>query len=183
MSEDTPKNCEFATFTDETVTLAAFRSYVSANAGGKSVDPSLVMVAPYKEIEYFNSPKGLIVFAHQDTFDSQVDGVHPNTIGKSIENERNIIEPLKGKHSGPSGYNVHYMTRRSQGSLILEAFGKMIHGGDEEAISVSTKKSFTLVFHNTVNGLIIGAIEGDSRVCIIRPKHLQVVKSECEVAA
>jgi hypothetical protein len=49
MINDTSKTGDMATFTDETVTLAAFRSYVSANAGGKSVDPSLVLVAPYKE--------------------------------------------------------------------------------------------------------------------------------------
>jgi hypothetical protein len=50
MINDTSKTGDMATFTDETVTLAAFRSYVSANAGGKSVDPSLVLVAPYKEV-------------------------------------------------------------------------------------------------------------------------------------
>ena len=103
---------------------------------------------------------------------------YPNTIGKSIENERNIIELFTGKHSSPSGYNVHYKARRSQGPLILEAFGKIIHGDDEEAISIPTKKSFTLVFYNIVNVLLIVAIEGVRRVCIFLPKQLQSAKSD-----
>lgn len=183
MTDHTTTTPKVTTFTHETVTLSAFRSYMSACTDRKSVKPILVLIAPYYNVEYLNSPKGLIVLAHQNTDDGQVDGIHPTTISEAIMTSRNIIEPLKSKQSGALEYNVHYMTRRSQGTLILEAFGRMINGGDEEAISISTEKFFKLEFYNTNLGLVIGVIEGIDRVCIIRPNELQDTELGCEVVA
>lgn len=172
-----------ATFADETMTLAAFRSFVCASVGRNKVRPSVNLVAPYWEVEYLNSPEGLVVLAHHDTIAGQVDGIHPTTIGKSIVNDWNIIEPLKGLQRDAPAYNVHYMTRRSQGALVREAFGRMVHGGDDEAPSVSTEKSFCLEIYNTKIGPIIGAIESRDRVCVIRPEHVQDEKQGYEAAA
>ncbi len=183
MSDDSTIQSTVTTFTHEIVTLAAFKSLVSAKTDNKNADPILVLIARYKTIEYFNSPEGLIVFAHRDTIAGQVDGIHPTSISKSILSNRNIVEPLKGKKSGALEYNVHYMTRRSQGALILEAFGKMIDGGDEEAIGISADKSLKLEFYNTKLGLIIGAIEGKDRVWVIRPNEAKEIALGCEVAA
>jgi hypothetical protein len=176
MLNDTTTTPTVATFTHEIVTRAAFKSLVSAQTESKSADPIYVMVARYAEIEYFNSPEGLIVFAHDDTIDGQVDGIHPTSISNSILSNRNIVEPLKGKNSGALDYNLHYMTRRSQGSLILKAFGRMIHGGDKEAISISADKFLKLEFYNTKLGLIIGAIEGTDPVWVIRPNEAKAVE-------
>ncbi|MDP8251488.1 hypothetical protein [Pseudochrobactrum saccharolyticum] len=164
MNDTTP-----AIYTDVTMSVENFRGYVSSVVGRKKVLPSLVLEAPYSHVEYLNSPAGLIVLAHHNTPDGQVDGIHPACIGKSIINPRNIIEPLKGSKLSPHAYNVHYMTRRSQGSLILEAFGRMIDGGDNEAPAVKPSGGFNLEFYNTRAGLIIGVIESDTRVYVIRP--------------
>lgn len=171
-------------FTDKTMTRAEFKSFVSNSVGGRKFRASAVFVAPYCQVEYLNSPEGLILLAHQDTVAGQVDGIHPVTIGKSISSERNIVEPLKGSQCAASAYNVHNMTRRSQGALVLEAFGRMVHGGDDEAHSVSSDKNFRrLEIYNTNFGPFIGAIENKDRVCVIHPNLMQDESLGYEVAA
>lgn len=172
-----------AIFSHEFTTFTEFKLFISNVVGRKTVRPSAVLVAPYYEVEYLNLPKGLVVLAHQDTVASQVDGIHPPEISKSIESDRNIVEPLRRLHRDAPAYNVHYMTRRSQGALVQEAFGRMVHGGSADAPSVSTEKSFRLEIYNTKLGPIIGAIESYDRVCVIRPNHVQVEKLISEVAA
>lgn len=183
MTNDTTNGTDDAIFMDETMTLAAFRSYVSDGNTKKLGRPSLVLVAPYTMVEYFNSPVGLIVFAHHNTIAGQVDGIHPVALSDSIVSAHNIIEPLAGTGANAMAYNVHYMTRRSQGALVLKAFGRTIRGGDEEAPWFETSNSFKLEVHNLEAGPIIGAIESKDRVCVIRPKHLQRKNMRHEVAA
>lgn len=184
MADNTTTIRAGAIYTDETMTLAAFSSFISGAVGGTKVRASAVLVAPYCQVEYLNSPKGLVVLAHHDTIAGQVDGIHPPEISKSIKSERNIVELLKGSHRDAPVYNVHYMTRKSQGFLVQEAFGRMVHGGDEDAPSVSSEKNFRrLEIYNTKLGPIIGAIESDDRVCVIRPEHVQGKALGYEVAA
>lgn len=156
-------------FSDETMCRDVFAAYVAGVVGRKNVRPSVRLIAPYYSVEYLNSPSGLIVLAHHDTIDGQVDGIHPKSIGESIASSRIIVEPLKGICPESPAYSIHYMTRRSQGALVLKAFGRMVHGGDDEAHCVDTEKYFSLEIYNTKVGPIVGAIENDDRVCVIRP--------------
>lgn len=158
-----------AIYTDEAMSIDNFHDYVCSVVGRKKVRPSLTLRAPYSHVEYLNSPAGLIVLAHHNTPHGQVDGIHPASIGKSIINPRNIIEPLKGTKRSPYAYNVHYMTRRSQGSLILEAFGRMIDGGDSEVPLIEANGHFTLEIYNSCAGPIVGVIESEKRVYVIMP--------------
>lgn len=183
MTINTTNDTNDARFMDETMTLAAFRSYVCDTDTKKLVHPSLELVAPYTMVEYFNSPVGLIVFAHHNSIEGQVDGIHPAALSDSIVSPRNTIEPLKGNSADTMAYNVHYITRRSQGALVLKAFGRQIQGGDEEAPWFKTSESFRLEVYNLETGPIIGAIESKDRVCVIRPKHLQRKNMRHEVAA
>lgn len=153
-------------YTDATMSLEDFHAYVVGVVGRKKVRPSVSLCGPYRHIEYLNPPSGLLVLAHHDTIDGQVDGIHPAAIGKSIANFRNIIEPLKG--SGPA-YNVHYMTRRSQGALVFEAFGRMIDGGEAGAHSFLSDSHFWLEIYNTSFGPIVGMIKSTDCVHVIRP--------------
>jgi len=174
-----------ALFTDETMTLYAFRAFVCEAAKRERGLAHIVLSAPYCMVEYLNSPKGLVVLAHHNTDEQQVDGIHPNTISeRTARNTRNIVEPLKGPRGAAPTYNVHYMTRRSQGPLVQEAFGRMVHGGDDEALSVSSEANFNRIeIYNTKFGPVIGAVESSDRVCVIRPEHMQIEKLSYEVAA
>jgi hypothetical protein len=183
MTNDTTNGTDEAIFMDETMSLAAFRSYVTDGNTKKLVRPSLVLVAPYTMVEYFNSPVGLIVFAHHNTIAGQVDGIHPAALSDSIVSPHNIIEPLTGSGDNAMAYNVHYMTRRSQGSLVLKAFGRTIQGGEEEAPWFKTGKSFQLEVYNLKTGVVIGAIENEDRVCVIRPVPVAREIQSYEVAA
>ncbi|KIN60651.1 hypothetical protein Z945_1627 [Sulfitobacter noctilucae] len=59
----------------------------------------------------------------------------------------------------------------------------MVHSGDDEAPSFGTSKSFLLEVYNLEMGPIIGAIESEERVCVIRPEDLQRKNLRHEVAA
>lgn len=166
------------TYTHEAMTYEAFCAYVMGIVGRKRIRSAAVLVAPYDAVEYLNSSAGLIVLAHHSTVAGQVDGIHPATIGKSIDNPRNIIEPLRGNHPDAPAYNVHYMTRKSQGSLVLEAFGRMIDGGDDEAPSFQTDGQFRLEIYNTKIGPIVGVFENYERVYVIRPSSEAVEVKE-----
>jgi len=98
----------------------------------------------YGRVEYLNSPSGLIVLAHQDTNAGQIDGIHPASLSGSITSPRNIIEPFRTTDSAPIAYNLHWMTRRSQGALIHDAFGRMVDSGDPEANSIETPDGETM---------------------------------------
>ena len=92
----------------------------------------------YGHVEYLNSPSGVIVLAHQNTTVGQIDGIHPTSVSGSITGSRNIIEPFRTTESAPIAYNLHWMTRRSQGALIHDAFGRMVDSSDPEAHAVET---------------------------------------------
>lgn len=101
-----------ATHTLETMDRKAFRSLVT-KAFGYGGQKGAFLRGGYRMVEYFNSPHGLIVYAHRA--DDQVDGIHPASLSESIRSFRNIIEPLHHSRYEGTKYNVHYMTRRSQG--------------------------------------------------------------------
>jgi len=162
--------------THEAMRLDAFRAYVSNIVGRKKVRPSVCLYARYYSVEYLNAPSGLVILAHQDSDDAQVDGIHPAAIGKSVDNFRNIVEPLKGTSTDAPAYNVHYITRRSQGGLVREAFGRMIQQGGPEAPHVSTDKSFYLEIYNTRIGPIVGAVESFETVYVIRPADALILQ-------
>ncbi|GAK71145.1 hypothetical protein RRU01S_15_00700 [Agrobacterium rubi TR3 = NBRC 13261] len=133
----------------------------------------------YNCVEYLNSPSGLIILAHQNTRDRQVDGIHPAVLSESINSDRNIVEPLKS-HSGnpfsnsPVEYNMHWMTRRSQGALIQKAFGRMIDQGDKEAYVIELSTSVQLAIYDAPFGLVI-ALSGS------RTNDVAVILSAGEV--
>lgn len=126
--------------------------------------PSIRFGENYDRVEYLNSPHGLIVLAHQNTDDAQVDGIHPSNLSGSIRNARNIIEPLKDSDgaifSSVSGeFNAHWMTRRSQGALILSAFGRMIDGGDPEVVMLALSEAMALEIFNAPVGPVIALFD------------------------
>ncbi|MCA1775341.1 MAG: hypothetical protein LC676_06945 [Loktanella sp.] len=161
-------------FTHETMTREEFNAYITGIVGRKTVRPSVQMAAPYYLVEYLNAPAGLIVLAHHDTDAAQVDGIHPAIIGDDVAaNFCNIVEPLKGIGPKAPAYNVHWMTRRAQGSLLMKAFGRNIDVGDDEAPYVKPEKCKNfhgLVIFNTKIGPIVGVIESNDRICVIRPR-------------
>jgi hypothetical protein len=156
-------------YTVNTISRKEFRSRV-AQLVGKRQARGLTFKAPYYSVEYLNSPVGLIIFAHHDTVEGQIDGIHPAGVSESINRPVNIIEPLDADAGGLHSYNVHYMTRRSQGPLILKAFGRMIHQGEPEAPSLKTNGRFSLEIINTPAGPIVGVTEyGGDVVHVIEP--------------
>lgn len=163
-----------ANHTHTIITHEAFRHLIADIVGRRKAKPSVRMCAPYHYVEYLNSPVGLVVLAHHDDAAGQVDGIHPASIGKSIKTPRNIVERLKKLHANAPDYNTHYMNRRDQGALVLEAFGRMIDGGDSEAPFVKTDRRANLEFYNTQVGPIVGVIENPEEVYVILPLTVQV---------
>ncbi|MBO9097565.1 MULTISPECIES: hypothetical protein, partial [unclassified Rhizobium] len=130
---------------------------------------------------YMNSPHGLVVLAHRD-YDEVVEGVHPASISNSIETPKNIVEPLAGDDGtafnlNPVAYNSHWLTRRSQGGLVLAAFGRMIDGGDDAAPRFIAHKDSTLEMsiHDTPDGPVFFVFscheENADIVHVIHPAH------------
>ncbi|MEW4399613.1 hypothetical protein AB1J06_13085 [Agrobacterium tumefaciens] len=129
--------------------------------------PSIRFGENYDRVEYLNSPHGLIVLAHQNTEDAQVDGIHPSNLSDSILNARNIVEPLKDSDgalfsSALGKFSAHWMTRRSQGALILSAFGRMIDGDDPEAVMLVSSEAMTLEIFNAPVGPIVALFDSFS---------------------
>ncbi len=129
--------------------------------------PSIRFGENYDRVEYLNSPHGLIVLAHQNTDDAQVDGIHPSSLSGTILNEQNIVEPLRdsdgGQFSSVSGeFCAHWMTRRSQGALILSAFGRMIDGGDPEAVMLMSSEAMALEIFNAPVGPIVALFDSST---------------------
>jgi hypothetical protein len=93
---------------------------------------------------------------------------------------KNIVEVLEGDNGQPFkcqpiAYNRHWLTRRSQGGLVLAAFGRMIDGGDPEAPRFLAAEDSTLQMsvHDTPSGPLFfvfpGNDGGDDVVHVIRP--------------
>lgn len=149
----------------EILSKRSFRRHI-AKLYGHSGERGLVLKAPYTAVEYLSAPAGLVVLAHQNTVDGQVDGIHPSSLSKSVDRPVNILEPLR-KTDG--AYNVHYMTRRSQGALVREAFGRMVDGGDPEAPCIETDSRFTLeIFSLSGRPLVALLEEGNDRVYLLQ---------------
>lgn len=132
-----------ANYTHRAISYAEFLHRTKSLSGHNSYDE-----AYYSRIEYMNSPHGIIVLAHRD-YDEAIEGIHPASLSDSIERPKNIVQPLTSEdgkmfNREPIAYNQHWMTRRSQGSLVLAAFGKMIDGGDEAAPCILPAKDSTL---------------------------------------
>lgn len=142
-------------FALETMTRKRFKSLVGAKLGDENLNRA-EMNGAYKHVEYFNSPYGLIVFAHQSN--GQVDGVHPAILSKSIEAPVNIIQTFGDDES----YSVHWINRRWQGALLISAFGRVIHPDEAEAHLVETKRRFSLDMFSSPLGLIVGICEGEN---------------------
>lgn len=131
----------------------------------------------YSHVEYMNAPQGLIVLAHHDDIVGQVDGIHPATLSDSIDRPNNIVEPLAAFDGrlfalSPVAYNSHWMSRRSQGGLLLAGFGRMIHGGAPEAHCLEEPDSecFSMTIYDAPHGPIIGVFDLDAEVVhVIRP--------------
>ena len=126
--------------------------------------PSIRFGENYDRVEYLNSPHGLIVLAHQNTEDGQVDGIHPSNLSDSILNARNIIEPLKDSDgalfdSVSGEFSAHWMTRRSQGALLLSAFGRMVDGGDPETVMLASSEAMSLEIFNAPVGPIVALFD------------------------
>lgn len=177
----TANNTNFApvaSYTHETMNRKAFRRYVASTYGKAGVKPTLNLKAHYEYVEYLNSPAGLLILAHRKFNGEQVDGIHPATISHSIESFRNIIEPLS--QSDAPNFNAHYMTRRSQGGLILKAFGRMIDGGDPEAHSLTSETYLQVEVFAAPYGPLIGVIDREAdTVYVVRPD----ISNEMKVAA
>lgn len=110
----------------------------------------------YGHVEYFNSSHGLIVLAHQNSVAGQIDGIHPASLSGSIASDRNLVEPLRDSdgaafNHAPIAFNLHWMTRRSQGALILDAFGRMIDGGDPEANMLTSPEPMALEIYERLS--------------------------------
>lgn len=159
-------------FTLETMSRRAFDIHLASAYRGQDIPApfrddafSMTLSEPYEAVEYLNAPQGLIVLAHRE--DGQVDGIHPSCLSHHIESPRNIIEPF----GGPAfGYSNHWMTRRSQGGLVLGAFGKMIEQGDPQAPYIEPENSttyFDLGFFATPKGLIVALYNDDDTVHVI----------------
>ncbi len=163
------------TVTCETLSKRSFRRHI-AKLFGRPGERGLVLKAPYCAVEYLSAPAGLIVLAHHNTIDGQADGIHPACLSKCIDRPVNIIEPLRNV---AEAYNVHYMTRRSQGALVREAFGRMIDGGDPEAPRVETDRHFTLEIFSVAGHPLVAVIEeGHDRVYLLQVSANHVVAKE-----
>lgn len=153
----------------ETMSATKFQRYIGAGRDAASIDFIFALSALYAGVEYMNSPAGLIILAHQADRWGQVDGIHPACLSSSIEKPGNIIEPFRCRPV-ETAYNMHWMGRRSQGALVLEAFGRMIHGDDPEAPNLKTNSRFSLKFYASAFGLIVGIFErGTKAVHVIKP--------------
>lgn len=148
---------------------ASFWSYTIKGMSKGQLKRVLVLGGRYNHVEYLSAPAGLIILAHQSDKTGQVDGIHPASLSSSIDRPQNIIEQLEGCQS-ETPYNIHWMTRRSQGWLVREAFGRMIHAGDPEAPSLSTNGQVALHFYSTASGFFVGLVEdGAHCVHVIKP--------------
>lgn len=167
-------NSSNPTYTHKTISSVELQEYTK-NLSGHVIEADTY----YSHIEYMNSPQGIIVLAHRDD-DEVIEGIHPANLSDSINNAKNIIHPLADGDGNvfctkPIAYNQHWMTRRSQGNLVLAALGKMIDSGDEAAPHFLPEEDYMLQMsiYDTPNGpvfLIFPAGEYDSDVVhVIRP--------------
>lgn len=158
-----------ATYQHETMSRKDFRAYI-ANVFGHRGERGLILKAPYRYIEYFSAPAGLIVLAHHDDYTGQVDGIHPVSLSGHVEGLQSIIEPL----SPNSRYAAHYLPRKWQGQLVLAAFGRQIKAGAPEAPSIETDDGFfSLEIFDAPTGPIVGVLDGKSKVHVIRPAAVE----------
>lgn len=168
-------NAPAATYTHETLDYEAFEAYAKS-LSGPVIEPDTF----YSHVEYMNSPHGLLVLAHRD-YDEVVEGIHPASLSHTIATPKNVVEPLAGDRGDtfnrePIAYDSHWLTRRSQGSLVHAAFGRMIDGGDPEAprFLASNDSTLQMSVHDTPNGPIIfvfPAYDGSEDVVhVIRPE-------------
>ena len=159
MSGETP-----ATFSHRTMTEEQWRTYLKVTLGRRR-PRALMLNGGYYHVEYLSAPQGLIVLAHREADGGQVDGIHPASLSRYVDSDRNIIEPLLGSDNG---YAVHYLTRRQHGGLVLGAYGRMIHAGAPEAPGFSRDSgSFKLVIFNEANGPIVCVIEEQDIIHVI----------------
>lgn len=159
-----------ATFSHRTMSRKAFRVYITQVYGWRG-KRGLTLTANYKHVEYMSAPDGLIVLAHHDTIAGQVDGIHPVANSKHIEHWANIIEPL----TSDCDHVVHYMTRKSQGGLMLGAFGRMIQPGDPEAKAFQRDSGrFVIELFNGPKGPIVAIIENADTVHLIERDMVSV---------
>jgi hypothetical protein len=149
-----------ATFSHRTLTIRQWRDHLA-----KTEARGIRLRGGYHHIEYLSAPQGLIVLAHQNASHGQVDGIHPVSLSEYVDDDRNIIEPLVGRDSG---YAVHYLNRKQQGSLVLGAFGRMIAAGAPEAPAFHVEKGeFVLEMFSTPMGPMVAAIENAKKVHLI----------------
>lgn len=127
----------------------------------------------YRHVEYLNSPCGLIVLAHQEN--GQVDGIHPASISDSVKTFNCIVEPLQDRLYSRVRYSCHWLNRRQQGSLVLEAYGRMIDQGDPEAILLTPKHTFQMHVYMTAHGHVV-AVEDRDEVHVIA-RHDELAKT------
>lgn len=172
-NENTTAQAPGATYTHETLSYEEFATYA------KSLSRPVVEADTYySHIEYMNSPHGLIVLAHRD-YDEVVEGIHPASLSHTIKTPKNIVEPLVRDDGNvfncdPVAYNSHCLTRRSQGDMVLAAFGRMIDGSDPEAPCFLAPEDSTLQMsiHDTPNGpmlLVFPCGDDEDVVHVIRP--------------
>lgn len=152
-TENSTTQAPAATYTHETLSYEEFATYAKPLSR-----PVVEADTYYSHIEYMNSPLGLLVLAHRD-YDEVVEGVHPANISHSIKTPKNFVQPLAGDDGTafgrePVAYDSHWLTRRSQGALVLAAFGRMIDGGAPEAPRFLATGDSTLQMsvHDTPSG-------------------------------
>lgn len=157
-------------YSHETMCRKEYRRSIAALVRGGAFLQLKFNRAAYRAVEYLNSPVGVIVLAHHDTAAGQIDGIHPVCISDSINRPANIIEPFSRATENAPAYNAHYMTRRSQGGMVLAAFGRMVDGGDESAPKVETENRFMIEVFYSADGPVFGVIDNEAdKVHIIRP--------------
>ncbi|MDN2580879.1 hypothetical protein [Aquibium sp. ELW1220] len=168
-----------ARYSHETTSRKGFRSYIADVLGGRG-HRGLTFRAPYEVIEYFNTPAGLIVFGHRGYLhNEQVDGIHPASITNSIDRPQNISEPFCCADDQCPAYNVHYMTRKSQGIMLMEAWpdGRPAYEISPEnlfKIDVDSGGFYSLEAFKTPLGPIVAVFEPSGIVHVIRPENTAI---------
>jgi len=161
MAASTTTADDQTTFSHSTLTNRQWREHLA-----KSNAQGIRLRGGYHHVEYLSAPQGLIVLAHQNSFDGQVDGIHPVTLSEYVSDDRNIVEPLVGRETG---YAVHYLNRRQQGGLVFGAFGRMIDAGAPEAPAFEIEKGeFVLEVIATPAGPMVAVIENAKNVHLIQ---------------
>ncbi len=158
-----------ATYMHEAMTRAAFEAYLASVYGDRELR-GVAYTGDFYDLEYFNSPLGLIVNAYHGM--NGCDAFYPVSVDFKNETQ---IEPFPGaitpvENIPEPNFLHHRMGRKTTGFLIYAAYGGTINCGDPEATSISLDFRKLEVFDSCI-GLIVAALKGN-RAYVIRPVEM-----------